>query len=196
MHRHKSSCSLVDLSEFFLQQFKNGHAYLTMGTTQVLIPLIRFLLQSFVSRSFLVILLYSFLNSFFISACLIVSASNIPELPFLQALWLLLDLAILFLPLSVFFHFSLWTVHFLSMKLSGIIAITNCYGESESVWKMHIWIFTSVKVFLFAKNYNFHVVMAAVGYLCYIFRQSAYLQRDKSLPKSFLDMTLNLMVRL
>ena len=48
-----------------LVHFKNGPEYLTRGTAQVFIPLIRFLLHSFVSSSFLVLLRYSFLIFFF-----------------------------------------------------------------------------------------------------------------------------------
>ena len=47
--------------------FKNGLEYLTRGTAQVLIALMIFLLQSLVSRSFLVLLRYSFLIFFFSS---------------------------------------------------------------------------------------------------------------------------------
>ena len=48
-----------------LVHFKNGPEYLTRGTAQVSIPLIRFLLHSFVSSSCLVLLKYSFFNFFF-----------------------------------------------------------------------------------------------------------------------------------
>ena len=59
-----------------LVHFKNGPKYLTWG----IIPLMRFLPQSLVSRSFLVRLKYSFLIIFsFISAYLMVSAFNIPR---------------------------------------------------------------------------------------------------------------------
>ena len=53
--------------------------YLTRGTAQVFIPLIRFMLESFVSSSFLVLLRYSFWIWFFILTCLMVSASRIPK---------------------------------------------------------------------------------------------------------------------
>ena len=61
----------------FLVHFKNGLKYLTRGTAQVFIPLIRFLL--FVSSSFLVRLRYSFLIFPFICICLMVSASKMPK---------------------------------------------------------------------------------------------------------------------
>ena len=48
-----------------LVHFKNGPEYLTRGTAQVFVPLIRFLLHSFVSSSFLVLLIYCFLIFFF-----------------------------------------------------------------------------------------------------------------------------------
>ena len=44
-----------------LVHFKNGFEYLTRDTAQVSISLIRFLLHSFISSSFLVLLRYSFL---------------------------------------------------------------------------------------------------------------------------------------
>ena len=37
-------------------------------------------------------------------------------------------------------------MNFLSMSLSGIIAITNNSSKSESPWKIHLWIFTTVKI--------------------------------------------------
>ena len=59
--------------------FKNSPEYLTRSTAYVFIPLIRFPRHSFVSSSFLVLQRYSFLIFFFISTCLIVSASKIPK---------------------------------------------------------------------------------------------------------------------
>ena len=43
-----------------LVYLRKGPEYLARGTAQVFIPLIRFLLESFVSSSFLVLLRYSF----------------------------------------------------------------------------------------------------------------------------------------
>ena len=68
---------LVLWSNFF--KTKNGPEYLTRATARVYIPLIRFLLYSFVSSSFLVLLSYTFLILFFISTCLMVSAFNISK---------------------------------------------------------------------------------------------------------------------
>ena len=61
---------------FSLVHFKKSPEYLTRGPAYV--PLMRFLLQSFVSRSFLFLLRYSFLTFSFIFICSIVSTSNIP----------------------------------------------------------------------------------------------------------------------
>ena len=61
-----------------LVHFKNGPDFLTRVTAQIFIPLIRFLLHSFVFSSFLVVLRYSFLF-YFISTCLMVPAVNIPK---------------------------------------------------------------------------------------------------------------------
>ena len=77
-----------------LVHFKNVPEYLTKGTAPVFISLMRFLLYSSVSSSFLVLLNCSFFMFQFISAYLMVSASNIP---FLRAFWFCLDLEVLFL---------------------------------------------------------------------------------------------------
>ena len=62
-----------------LVHFRNGREYLTRGTAEVFIPLMRFLQESFVSSSFLVLLRYSFWILCFISHCLMGSASKIPK---------------------------------------------------------------------------------------------------------------------
>ena len=64
---------------FSLVPFKKGSEYLTRITDQVFIPLIRCLLDSFVSSSFLVLLRYSFLIFSFISTCLMISTSKMPN---------------------------------------------------------------------------------------------------------------------
>ena len=68
------------LSSFFVH-FKNAPEYFTRKTSQVFILWMKFLLQNMVLRSFLFLLNYSFLIFFFFSfiACLIMSASNIPQ---------------------------------------------------------------------------------------------------------------------
>ena len=74
--------SLVFLSiclSLSLVHSRKGPEYLTRDTAQVFIPLIRFLLLSFVSSSFLVLLRYSFWILSFISTCLMVSASKVPK---------------------------------------------------------------------------------------------------------------------
>ena len=38
-------------------------------------------------------------------------------------------------------------VHFLSMWISGIMAIMNIRGDSASPWKIPLWIFVSAKLF-------------------------------------------------
>ena len=62
-----------------LIHFKKGPEYLTKDTAQIFIHLIRFLQDSFVWSSFLVLLRYCFLIFSFISSCLMVLASKIPE---------------------------------------------------------------------------------------------------------------------
>ena len=73
-----------------LVHFRKGPEYLTSDTAQVFIPLITFLLESFVSSSFLVLLRYSLWIFFFISICLMVSASKM-----LKYLWVSLSLSII-----------------------------------------------------------------------------------------------------
>ena len=77
MHCHELSWSSSPI------HFKNWPKYLTF---QVFIPLMRFLLLSLLSRSFLVPLKYFS----FISTCLMMFASNIPkylQVSFLQMFW-------------------------------------------------------------------------------------------------------------
>ena len=57
-----------------LVHFMNGPEYLTKRSAQVFIHLMRFLLFSLVSSNFLVLLRFSFLIVFLISACLMVTA--------------------------------------------------------------------------------------------------------------------------
>ena len=62
-----------------LVHLKNAPEYLTGGTVQVFIPLIKFLLHSFVLSSFLLLLRYSFLIFSFISIFFMVLASKMPK---------------------------------------------------------------------------------------------------------------------
>ena len=100
---------------FSVVYFKNGPEYLTRRTAHVFIHLMRFLQCSVVLRSFLVLLVYSFLFFFyFISACLIVSISNIPKyllLFFLWIFWFSIHFIVPFLLPFVVFGFSLLTWH-------------------------------------------------------------------------------------
>ena len=73
----KALCIVINFFVLWSICFKNGPEYLIRRTAQVFIPLMRFLLQSLVLRSFL-LLKYIFIFSF-ISACLIISVSNIPK---------------------------------------------------------------------------------------------------------------------
>ena len=85
--------------------FTNGSGYLTKRTVQVFISLMRFLLQSLVSRSFFVLLRYSFLLFFsFISAFFMVSASNIDK--YLQFAFFLSVLILIWFSSSIHFVVS------------------------------------------------------------------------------------------
>ena len=95
--------------------FKNGPEYLTRGTALILITLIRFLLCSLVSSSFLVLLRNTFKN-FFLSS-LVVKWCPLPvfpstcKLPLLRVLWFFLDLVVRFCPSFIVFRHSLLTWH-------------------------------------------------------------------------------------
>ena len=52
-------------------------------------------------------------------------------------------------------------VHFLSMWLSGIIAITNSNEDSASLWKISIWIFASATPFPPAVNFPLQIFMVS-----------------------------------
>ena len=85
VHWYKFSCPLVDLSEFLLCLFMNGPEHQTRGTPDVFIPLMRFLLQSLVSWSFLVrlgtfFLFCSFPLVFLCPLLLFPSTCNFPSL--------------------------------------------------------------------------------------------------------------------
>ena len=53
-------------------------------------------------------------------------------------------------------------VHFLSLWLSGIMAIMNSKGDSASPWKIPLWIFASDKLFRPAVN---SIVQVLIGFL-------------------------------
>ena len=65
----KTLCIIISFLVLWssLINFKNGPKYLTGGTAQVFIPLMRFLLHSLVLSSFLVLWRYSFLFLFYLS---------------------------------------------------------------------------------------------------------------------------------
>ena len=93
--------------------FKSGLEYLTKGTAHVFIPLIGILLFSSLSSSFLVLLRYLF-KFYFISTCLIVSASNFPNylhVYFLRAFWFFLNFFLVFLSPCGVSRFSLLAWH-------------------------------------------------------------------------------------
>ena len=58
-------------------------------------------------------------------------------------------------------------VHFLSMWLSGMMAVMNIKGDSASPWKIPLWIFVSTKLLPPALSSTLHV--------CMVFRWSLWL---------------------
>ena len=81
--RCKAYCIVINFLIFwsicqssFINHLKNCLEYLTRENTQLFISLMKYLLKCLVSRSFLVLLRCTFP---FISACLMVSVSNVPK---------------------------------------------------------------------------------------------------------------------
>ena len=80
----------------------------------------------FFSRSFIVLLRNSFLIVSFISACLMVSVSNIYKyfiFPSSQRSECILDFVVLFLPQILFFHFSLSAWHIYQCQIPFIYPV-------------------------------------------------------------------------
>ena len=50
-------------------------------------------------------------------------------------------------------------VHFLCMWLSGTTSIMNCKCDSESPWKIPLWIFVSAKLLSTTVSYTLQVIM-------------------------------------
>ena len=115
------SC-LIHLHDFFVLlsiylstsqvRFKNGPEYLTRGTAQVFIPLIRFLLCSLVSNSFLLLSRCFFFKFIFCSSLHVwwyslPTFSSICSFPFLCSFWSFLGFIILILPSRSTYSFSL-----------------------------------------------------------------------------------------
>ena len=104
MHRHEFYCLLVHLLKF------SGPENLPRSTAQVFAPLMRYLLCSLVSSSFLDLLRYlkkSFLSSPIVWWSPLSIFPSICKFPFLGAFWFCLDLVVLVLPSFVFFCFLL-----------------------------------------------------------------------------------------
>ena len=100
---------------YSLVHFKNSPEYLSWGTARVLIAVMRFLLCSLVSNTFVILLK---LKNFFLLSFPLVWWYPLPifpstcKFPFIIVFWFFLDLAILFLPSFVFFFcFSLFAWH-------------------------------------------------------------------------------------
>ena len=80
LHRHQLLVHWSICLSSFLDYFKNGIENLTRRTDQVFISLMGFILQSLISRSFVICLRYTFLLLFsFIFICLMFSTSTNPK---------------------------------------------------------------------------------------------------------------------
>ena len=92
--------------------------------TRCLFLLIQFLPQNLGSKNVHVHLRYSFLFFFFFFSFLFIWWCPLPifpitsNFPFLPAFRFFLDLAVLFLSLSIFSHFSLWALHIFLCQIS------------------------------------------------------------------------------
>ena len=106
MHRHLFPCPMMPLSEFLPVSFKDSLEYFTRDSAKVFIPLMRFLLQSLVSKSFLVLLEYSFLIFFHLCFlwCPLLIFPSTCNCPSLQDILFFLDLTLQFLQLFIFSH--------------------------------------------------------------------------------------------
>ena len=121
-----------------LVHFKKRPNYLMRDTAQVFIPLIRFLLDSFVSSSILILLRYSILIFSFISTCLMVSASHLVCVDLCQVtllcLWILCG--ILSVSQGTIHGFvvsnkslPLFVLLIFSTSLVGILWVCSCLGQ-------------------------------------------------------------------
>ena len=110
MHRQQLSCTLVSLSKFFHCKFLEWSRVSYNETVQVFISFMRFLLQSLILRSFLVLLIPFFLIFFpsfpLVRWCPLPIFSRTYSFPSLKAFSSFPNWAILFLS-----HFSLSTWH-------------------------------------------------------------------------------------
>ena len=114
-----------------LVPFQNSPEYLTRGSAQVFIPLMKFLWQSLVSRSFLILLRYSFLIfKIFIWLCQFLIFPTTCNFPSLQVFWCFLHLVDLFLPLFLLHHFSLSVWYIFQYKTTWVKTNTSTYTNT------------------------------------------------------------------
>ena len=125
--RCKALCLVINFLVFwtiypssFLVNFKKGVEYFTRGAVQVLIPLIRFIFQSMVSGNFLVLQRNTFLkfSLIFVWRYSLPVFSSIWNIYSLRAFRFFPYVAVPFLPLVLFFHFSLTELCNFSMQKS------------------------------------------------------------------------------
>ena len=119
--------NLLVLSSIYLSyplvHFKNGLKYLTRGTAQMFISLMKFLQQNLVLRSFLVLLRCSFHIFIFIFVCFRRSLLIFPRI-----------CSFLFLP--VFWCFFDWKVLFLSLFLLLFFIISRAIINSITIFSV------------------------------------------------------------
>ena len=144
----KASCIVISFLALWsiclsssLVHLRKGPEYLTSGTAPVFIPLIRFLLFSFVLSCFLVLLKYSFWILYFISSCLMVPASKMPK--YLQVSFstsvLILSWFGSSIP-SVRCHFSLQALHIFHAKFHSYYFL-KAFHISFSWWSFtEVWV--------------------------------------------------------
>ena len=144
----------------FLVHFMNGPANLSRGTSQGFIPLMWFLLYSLVCISFRVLLIYMFLIFFsFLSACLMVSASNVP-----MYLWVSFYSNVVFFSwlsssiLSVMCHFQILIINMVHFLCQIPSLYSNCISSLPveglpiifHLWQFDVALYYLVFRFIFA----------------------------------------------
>ena len=119
-----------------LVYLKEDPEHLTWGTAQAFIPLTRFLLNSFVSSNFLVILRYSYLI-FFLSFLLVWCCQpprcpTIFRFPFIRAFKSCLDLIVSFRQSDVVCYFSLLALHIFYTRFHSYVLTVYSNGVCVS----------------------------------------------------------------
>ena len=122
---------LLLLSEHHIVHFKNDQENLITETAKLFIPLNRFILQCSVSTSFLSIFTTRFLffsipvSLDFLNICLLPLFPSTCNFPSFQAFLCFPDLAVQFLSLFLFYHYSLIIIIYITLPTSILYMTLN-----------------------------------------------------------------------